>query len=88
MPQDELEEDEEEVTGGTMSAIERSRTHEESPVDGPKRKGFRTRAKSLTHTVTDLFGVSRKNNNRTDGADDGADRSAASRPAIQSTETL
>lgn len=59
--QDELSQPVQDGQGGSMSAIERSRTnnsfHGDSPVDGPKDKGFRNRAKSLTHTVGDLFGV-------------------------------
>lgn len=89
VPQDELEEDEEEEAG-TMSAIERSRTYEGSSVDGLKQKGLRTRAKSLTHTVTDLFGgVGKKRKNRADVADDGEEGTerGENRPPIRSTET-
>lgn len=87
VPQDELEEDEDEGTG-YMSAVERSRTYEEAPVEGPQQKGFRTRAKSLTHTVTDLFGASKKHNTRLDAAADIDNGSSQRRPAIHSTETL
>lgn len=84
VPQDELEEDEEEA--GIMSAIERSRTYEESPIEGPKKKGFRTRAKSLTNTVTDLFGVNRKHASQTGGFED--DEGGRSSQTNHSTETL
>lgn len=87
VPQDELEQDEEEA--GIMSAIERSRTYEESPVEGPKKKGFRTRAKSLTHTVTDLFGVSKKRTSRSDGDEgEGEGEGGENTQANHSTETL
>lgn len=59
--QDELGPQDQDEERGTMSALERSRTNNsfngDSPVDGPASKGFRNRAKSLTHTVGDLFGV-------------------------------
>lgn len=83
VPQDELEEDEE---AGIMSAIERSRTYDDSPVEGPKKKGFRIRAKSLTNTVTDLFGVNKKRVRQTDESED--EVGARSSQANQSTETL
>ncbi|KAJ4392030.1 hypothetical protein N0V93_005651 [Gnomoniopsis smithogilvyi] len=83
VPQDELEEDEE---AGIMSAIERSRTYEESPVEGPKKKGFRIRAKSLTNTVNDLFGVNRKRSKQTDGSEE--EEGGRSNQANHSTETL
>ncbi|KAJ4423977.1 hypothetical protein N0V82_001406 [Gnomoniopsis sp. IMI 355080] len=84
VPQDELEEDEEEA--GIMSAIERSRTYEESPVEGPKRKGFRIRAKSLTNTVTDLFGVNKKRARQADRPED--EEGGRSSQTNHSTETL
>lgn len=84
VPQDELEEDEEEA--GIMSAIERSRTYEESPVEGPKRKGFRIRAKSLTSTVSDLFGVNKKRARQVDGSED--EEGGRSSQTNHSTETL
>ena len=50
-----------------MSAIERSRTADESQIPGQQqqggKKGVRARAKSLTNSVGDLFGVRRKRDN-------------------------
>lgn len=83
VPQDELEQDEEEA--GIMSAIERSRTYEESPEEGPRKKGFRNRAKSLTHTVTDLFGVNKKHASHAVVSEEQGGRSSQTN---HSTETL
>lgn len=71
-----------------MSTIERSRTADESRIPGQQgKKGVRARAKSLTSSVGDLFGVTRK---RVNGApregDDGGDSSQ--RTGDASTETL
>lgn len=71
VPQDELDEDhlqqeEESHPAGIMSAIERSRTadtsfHGDSPVEGhQKPKGLRNRARSLSHTFGEIFGVRSK----------------------------
>lgn len=47
-----------------MSAIERSRTADESQIPGQQgKRGVRARAKSLTNSVGDLFGVRRKRGN-------------------------
>lgn len=99
VPQDELDEDhqqhdEEEGHVGTMSAIERSRTVDssfqggDSPVDGQKPKGLRNRARSLSHTVGEIFGVKRKpsNNALLRPGDDGD--GPTRRQTNLSTETL
>lgn len=91
VPQDELDQDEEDVETGIMSAIERSRTADtsfngDSPTDGSKLKGFRHRAKSLTHAVGDLFGASAKK--RDAAADEAVVRNGEPRQTNHSTETL
>lgn len=72
-----------------MSAIERSRTADESQISGQQqgKKGVRARAKSLTNSVGDLFGVRRK---RDSGAPREGDESGESsqRNGDASTETL
>lgn len=92
VPQDEVDQDEDEEIG-VMSAIERSRTVDtsfngDSPIDGPKLKGFRHRAKSLTHAVGDLFGANKKRDAETDeeAGEDG--ESGGRRQTNHSTETL
>lgn len=98
VPQDELDEDhlqQEEGShpAGTMSAIERSRTvdssfHSDSPVEGhQKPKGLRNRARSLSHTFGEIFGVRSKADESTllqPGENDGPTR----RQTNHSTETL
>lgn len=90
VPQDELEQDSEEGAG-VMSAIERSRTADgdfegEPSIDGPKKRDFRNRAKSLTHAVGDLFSAVAKK--RGDEMDPGEEQDGNRRHANQSTETL
>lgn len=74
-----------------MSAIERSRTADESQIAGeqqqPGKKGVRARAKSLTNSVGDLFGVRRKRDNGTprEGEEGGE---GSQRTGGASTETL
>lgn len=92
VPQDELDQDAEEEVG-VMSAIERSRTADttfngESPIDGPRKKGFRNRAKSLTHAVGDLFGVSKKRDTDASETEDEDGNGNRRRPPNHSTETL
>lgn len=95
VPQDELDEDfqqEEEGQAGSMSAIERSRTVDssfngDSPAEAQKPKGLRNRARSLSHTVGEIFGVRRKadeNNAISRPGDGGPTR----RQTNHSTETL
>jgi len=71
-----------------MSAIERSRTADESQIPEQQGKsGVRARAKSLTNSVGDLFGVRRK---REDGAprEGGESGQSSQVPEDFSTETL
>jgi hypothetical protein len=71
-----------------MSAIERSRTADESQIPGQQgKRGVRARAKSLTNSVGDLFGVRRK---REDGAprEGGESGQSSQVPGDFSTETL
>ncbi|KAJ0116510.1 hypothetical protein J7T55_007490 [Diaporthe amygdali] len=71
-----------------MSAIERSRTADESQIPGqPGKKGVRARAKSLTNSVGDLFGVRRKRDNGSvrEGEESGQ---SSQRVGDASTETL
>lgn len=94
VPQDEFDENfqEEEGHTGIMSAIERSRTvdssfHGDSPVEGQKPKGLRNRARSLSHTVGEIFGVKRRTDDSAllrPGDNDGPAR----RQTNHSTETL
>lgn len=75
-----------------MSAIERSRTADESQIPGAQqqqggKRGVRARAKSLTNSVGDLFGVRRKRDNGDprEGAESGQ---SSQIPGDFSTETL
>lgn len=72
-----------------MSAIERSRTADESQIPGQQqgKKGVRARAKSLTNSVGDLFGVRRKRENSAPHARDEG-RGSSQRTGDASTETL
>lgn len=83
VPQDELDL-EAAMAAGTMSAIERSRTVEEeiggqagsaggnSSSSSNNKKGFRNRAKSLTHAVGDLFGAGGMKKRGSVGSEGGA----------------
>lgn len=73
-----------------MSAIERSRTADESQIPGQQgKKGVRARAKSLTNSVGDLFGVRRKRDNGAPREGAGVDGGESSqRTGDASTETL
>ncbi|ROW12286.1 hypothetical protein VMCG_00147 [Cytospora schulzeri] len=94
MPQNELEEDprgeERAEAMGTMSAVERSRTTDESQLfggEGPEgsSNGVRSRARSLTHTMGELFGMRAK---RETEAVRNENRERAARNNNISTETL
>lgn len=73
-----------------MSAIERSRTADESQIPGQQqqgKKGVRARAKSLTNSVGDLFGVRRKRENSAPH-ERGEGGGSSQRNGDASTETL
>lgn len=93
--QDDLVQDLEDEEIGIMSAIERSRTADtsfngNSPIDGQKRNGLRNRARSLTHTMGDLFGVGKKRVEGINGDENGGPAQSQSQSQLQtdhSTET-
>lgn len=75
---------------GTMNAIERSRTADESRIRGPEgadgnKDGVRSRARSLTHTMGELFGL--RGRREADATGNG-NREGSERHTNISTETL